>query len=96
MEKQEKVLLTDQMLTNELNDVVKSNIEILFKKYLSPQPNGKEFLTRKETAQFFSISLVALHDWCKRGIIKPYKAGNRTYFRHSELVDLLLNSNKAA
>lgn len=56
----------------------------------------KEFFTRKETADYFSCSLVCIHDWVKKGIIKPYKAGNRTYFKHSELVSVLLNSNKVA
>lgn len=56
----------------------------------------KDFLTRKETSEFFSCSLVCIHDWVKKGIIKPYKAGNRTYFKHAELVSVLLNSNKVA
>jgi len=51
------------------------------------------FLTRKETALFFNISLYTIHDWMRKGIIKPYKAGNRTYFKKAELIEVLNNSN---
>ena len=54
----------------------------------------KEILTRSETAQLFSISLVCLHDWMKKQIIKPYKVGNKTYFKRSEVLEVLSSSNK--
>lgn len=57
-------------------------------------PPLKEFLSRQETAEFFGVSLVCIHDWCKKGILHPYKMGNRTYFKREELVTALLNSNK--
>lgn len=54
----------------------------------------KEFLSRQETAEYFGVSLVCVHDWCKKKILHPYKMGNRTYFKREELVTALLNSNK--
>lgn len=55
----------------------------------------KEILTRKETADLFSVSMVTIHDWVKNGIIKPYKVGNRTYFKRSELINVMdLSNNK--
>lgn len=86
--------LTPNELTALINDGVKPHIENLFKQLSEQKPKGKEFLSRKETAQFYGISLVCLHDWMKKGIVKPYKTGNRTYFRRDELVQQLLNSNK--
>ena len=59
----------------------------------TPNRDSEVFLTRKETADFFKISLYTVHEWKKKGIIKPYKAGNRTYFKQSELVEVLNNSN---
>jgi excisionase family DNA binding protein len=55
----------------------------------------KELLTRKETAELFAVSLVTIHDWCKNGILKPYKVGNRTYFKRSEVFDVVSKSNVA-
>ncbi|MHA8108109.1 helix-turn-helix domain-containing protein [Aquirufa sp. A-Brett2-W8] len=54
----------------------------------------KEILTRIETANLFSISLVCLHDWVKKAILKPYKVGNKTYFKRSEVMEVLSSSNK--
>lgn len=55
----------------------------------------KELLTRKETAELFDVSMVTIHDWCKHGILKPYKVGNRTYFKRSEVFDVVSESNIA-
>ena len=60
---------------------------------ISPSEEKEKFLTRKETAEFFKISLYTVHDWVKKGIIKPYKAGNRTYFKQAELIEVLNQSN---
>ena len=79
-----------------VNDVFKTNIEELSKTFITPHQEEKEFLTRKETAKFLQISLVCLHDWMKKGIVTPYKLGNRTYFKYSQIVESLLNSNKVA
>ena len=49
----------------------------------------KELLTRKETAEIFAVSLVTIHDWCKHGILKPYKVGNRTYFKRAEVFSVV-------
>jgi len=81
-------------LANLINEGLKTHIEKLSSNLIKPHQEEKEFLTRKETAKFLQISLVCLHDWVKKGIIIPYKLGNRTYFKHSQIVESLLNSNK--
>jgi hypothetical protein len=60
----------------------------------SIESKQKEILTRIETANLFSISLVCLHDWVKKSILKPYKVGNKTYFKRSEVLGVLSSSNK--
>lgn len=52
-----------------------------------------EIMTRKETAELFSVSLVTIHDWSNSGILKSYKVGNRTYFKRSECMKVLNESN---
>lgn len=69
-------------------------IETMVSKKVDEQKQHKEFLTRQETADFFSISLVCLHDWMKKGIVTPLKCGNRTYFHRPSLVKQLLDSNR--
>jgi hypothetical protein len=53
-------------------------------------------LTRIGTAKFFDISLGCVNDWCNKGIITPYKVGQRTYFKRSELMHVLFNQPKRA
>lgn len=60
----------------------------------SERDSPKEIMTRKEVAELFSVSLVTLHDWANSGIIKPYKVGNRTYYKRSELLSVMDLSNK--
>ncbi|WP_422162536.1 helix-turn-helix domain-containing protein [Polaribacter sp.] len=50
---------------------------------------NKPHLTRKETAKFFDVSLNCINDWCNRGILKPFKVGQRTYFMKSHLLIVL-------
>lgn len=52
-----------------------------------------EFLTRAETAELFKVSLPTIHDWQKNGILRVYKMGNRSYYKRSELLQTLYNSN---
>jgi len=88
------IQVTPNQLADLISESVNTRIKDLFiKDEQSSHLIEETFLTRKETASFFSISLFTVHDWMKKGIIKPYKAGNRTYFKKSELVEVLNNSN---
>ena len=55
----------------------------------------KEILTRKAAAELLDISYTCMYDWIDSGCLKPYKMGNRTYFKYSEVMETLFNSNKA-
>jgi hypothetical protein len=53
-------------------------------KYLNS--TNKPHLTRKETANFFDVSLNCINDWSNKGILKPFKVGQRTYFKKTEIL----------
>lgn len=53
-------------------------------------------LTRKETARFFDVSVNCINNWVNKGILKAYKVGQRTYFRKSELIEVMFNNQKIA
>jgi DNA invertase Pin-like site-specific DNA recombinase len=87
-----------QISVNQFADLITERVDARFKDLLkgveqTPPQEQDKFLTRKETADFFKISLYTIHDWMNKGIIKPYKAGNRTYFKRSELIEVLNKSN---
>lgn len=80
-------------LTEKILNGVKMQME-QFKKEIS-LTEKTEFLSRNETAKMLSISLFCVHDWVKKGILKPLKMGNRTYFERKEIENKLYNSNKS-
>lgn len=89
-----------QVTTEELVTLISESVKIQFQELtkeieVKNQKQEKEFLTRSETAKFFNVSLVTIHDWQKNGILKVYKMGNRSFFKYSELIDTLYNSNRS-
>ena len=63
------------------------------KKHFQPK-EPDEYLTAKELERELKISNVTRWEWGKKGVLKPRKIGNRTYYLRSEVRELLLNSNK--
>jgi hypothetical protein len=94
MEQIQFIQVTPQELANLVAEAVKSEIQKVLIKSIEPQKEAKEFLTRKETAELFGVTLMGLNDWQKNGILKRYKMGRRSYFKYSELLEVLYNSNK--
>jgi excisionase family DNA binding protein len=54
-----------------------------------PSPQQTKYLTRKEVAERFNISLVTLNTWSKAGIIKSYTIGGRVLYKESEIEESL-------
>jgi excisionase family DNA binding protein len=84
--------ISTEELTHLIKEGIKPELENLLKKCLKDLSND-DFLSRKDTANYFGVSLPTIHDWTNKGIVKPYKMGNRTYFKKSDLVAKLLSSN---
>ena len=56
--------------------------------------DGKPHLTKKETAKFFDVSINCISDWSKKGILKPYRVGQRVYYSKEECIRVLFNQSK--
>ncbi|GAB5417997.1 MAG: hypothetical protein Crog4KO_14500 [Crocinitomicaceae bacterium] len=50
---------------------------------------GKVILTRKEAADFLSVSLTTLKTWTDQKLLKAYKLGGRIYYKEKEIVSAL-------
>lgn len=75
------------LLKSEVKNAVK---DILTKPKISElQSFEKPHLTRIETSEFFGVSLNCINDWCKNGTLKPFKVGQRTYFKKTDLLNTL-------
>ena len=47
------------------------------------------YITRRQVADFFKITLVTVHDWTKKGILTAYKIANRVYYKRVEVEQAL-------
>ena len=97
MENFKLIQVTPNELAHLISESVKTQIQELSIQLKETQPTkeDKDFLSRKETSQLFNVSLVTIHQWSNDKIIKPYKIGNRTFYKRSELLDTLYNSNRS-
>lgn len=87
--------ITPNELVNLISEKVREQLQEFSQSSNTKTDNPNPHLTRKETAQYFGVSLNCLNDWCKKGIITPYKVGQRTYFKRSELVQVMFNQKTA-
>ena len=55
--------------------------------------NNDILLTRQETAEMLSISLVSLWDWQRKGILPAYRIGNKVRYKKSEVLNSLKQMN---
>ena len=51
-------------------------------------------LTREETSNLLSVSLVTLWDWTRKDIIPAYRIGNKVRYKKSEILNALQKMNK--
>ena len=71
----------DELLT--LFEEIKSQL-VELKQNLEPKkPN--EYLTRLETAELLKCDISTIHNWTKKGKLRPYGIGNRVYYMRSEV-----------
>ena len=84
--------IDSKFLTEIISAAVKEEFEKL-KKELYIEREKDELLSREQTADLLKISLPTLLDWRKKGIVKPYKLGNRVYYKRAEIMETLEKSS---
>lgn len=48
-----------------------------------------KYLTRKDVSKLLGVSLVTIHEWCKKGILKPKRIGTRVRFDLADIEEIL-------
>lgn len=71
----------------EIQKGFKTQLEEFAKNFQPKEPN--QYLTRQEVSDMLNINLSTLHNWCKKGKLKPYGLGARVYFLRSEVEQCL-------
>lgn len=82
--------ITTNDLTNLIKEGIKSELSD-FKNSINPESLESPHLTRRQTAEFFGVSLNCVNDWTRKGILRAYKVGQRTFFKRSELLQVMFN-----
>ena len=92
MEAIQLIQLTPQQLQNIVSEGVKVQLEDLKKHFQPIQP--KEYLTRQNVAEMFSVNLSTLHNWNRTGKLKPLGISGRVYYLRSQVEEALIPLNQ--
>ena len=92
---EQKITQLHNITPEELKQAIISEIRIelkeISKKFQPVRP--PEYVTRKEAAKILKVSLVTIHDWNKKRILKPYRLGNLIRYKRTELDQALIDIN---
>ncbi|GAB3339539.1 hypothetical protein GCM10027299_52350 [Larkinella ripae] len=98
--------ITIPVTIDEMRQMWREDMRLVMKAGLAEQmsspttsENLPDFLTRKEAAQLFRVSLVTLHDWSRDiqdrpAIITPIRINGRVRYKRDEVLALLSISPK--
>ncbi|MCX6234984.1 MAG: helix-turn-helix domain-containing protein [Bacteroidetes bacterium] len=79
------IQITD-LSVNELRAIISETLKEGLKEQLpSPEPPQPRYLTRKEAAKLLQISLVTLHNWSIKGILKGYRINSRIRYKSEDI-----------
>lgn len=77
-----------------------SNIEELLEEKISKFSKNNNtipsitYLTRKEVGDLFKVSLVTIHSWTNKGLLKSYRIGNKVRYKRHEIEQALVEIHK--
>ena len=62
---------------------------------LNLQQNENEFMTRREVALSYKISVTKIHDWTKKGLLPHYRIGGKIFYKRCEVQQALIQRNQS-
>lgn len=84
-----------QMDNEELREMFQKELNAAFQHFNNhfEPTRPKTLMTRQEVAEFFSVDLSTIHNWCKKGKLNPLGIGARVYFDREEIEKGLIPLN---
>lgn len=91
-----EILQLENINANDFKNEIVKDVTNALKGYAETlqNPDNNKLLTRQETAEFLSVSLVTLWDWTRKDIIPAYRIGNKVRYKKSEISEALKKMNK--
>ena len=80
--------ISPEQLRTAISNDVKGQLDELKKSFQPKTP--QELLTRTETAKLLKINLSSVHNWTKKGLLKPYGISGKVYYKRSEVESALI------
>ncbi|WP_111708933.1 helix-turn-helix domain-containing protein [Lutibacter citreus] len=92
----EDATLVHNISKDELVHNILQGLEVKLKEFETKfQPKEPTtWLTKKEVATILSISTVTVDDWSRKGILNPFRIGNRIRFQRNEVEKSLIKINE--
>lgn len=87
-----KVIQIEHIQFDELKEEIKKLVQDLADRKSTGQ-SDERLLTRQETADYLSVSLVTLYHWTKGNIIPAYRIGKKVRYKESEVLLALKKIN---
>jgi Helix-turn-helix domain len=78
-------------LINNIIKGVENKLKEFEKNFQPKEPTT--WLTKKEVSIILSISIVTIDDWSKKGILNPFRIGNRIRFQRKQVEQALTKIN---
>ena len=72
------IQISPESLQNMIGKAVLEALEVV-------KPREKKYLTRKQVAEKFAVTLPTVHSWVNEGRLKAHKMGGRTLFESEEV-----------
>ena len=89
--------VTPNELVELINEGIKTQLETFTARINTRvQKDDKPHFTKRETAKFFDVSVNCITDWSNKGILTPYKVGQRVYFSKEQCIQVMFNQSKTA
>lgn len=85
------VQYTPEQLQQVIIEGVKTQLDDLKKHFQPKEP--KQYLTRQEVAEMFSIDLSTVHNWKKKGILNAHQIGGRVFYLRDEVDNAIVKLN---
>lgn len=80
------------------NELIKAIAQAVKSELTTPEPqqpkNSNELMSRKQVAEHFGVTIVTVHNWTKKGVLKAYRVGNKVLYKKDEVLTALKNMNK--
>jgi excisionase family DNA binding protein len=77
------------------NEILAGVLKIIKDHATSLQQDDKDLLlSRQETANLLSVSLVTLWDWTRKDVLPAYRIGYKVRYKKSEVIQALKKMNK--